>query len=65
MPGDIGLCRLADRLNIREVVRAVISRVSISKAANKTLMLRYDIYDKQSCLLEWQIKADKSSGKCC
>lgn len=54
-----------NRLSIREVVRAVSSRVTISKEANKALTLRYDVYDKQSYLFEGQIKADRSGGKCC
>ena len=45
-----------ERLNIREVVRAVISRVTISKAENKALTLAYDIYNKQRYLFEGDIK---------
>ena len=54
-----------NRLNIREVVRAVISRVTISKAIDKTLTLRYDVYDKQRYLFEGQIKTDNNGDKCC
>lgn len=45
-----------DRLNIREVVRAVISCVTISKGKNKALTLAYDIYHKQRYLFEGDIK---------
>ncbi|EOG5747267.1 recombinase family protein [Enterobacter roggenkampii] len=54
-----------DRLNIREVVRAVITRVTVSKAIDKTLTLRYDVYDKQRYLFEGQIKTDNNGDKCC
>ncbi|ELX1807855.1 zinc ribbon domain-containing protein, partial [Escherichia coli] len=54
-----------NRLNIREVVRAVISSVTISKAKDKTLTLRYEIYDRQRYLFEGQIKTDNNGNKLC
>lgn len=54
-----------NRLNIREVVRAVISSVTISKAKDKTLTLRYEIYDRQRYLFKGQIKTDNNGNKLC
>lgn len=47
-----------ERMNIREVVRAVISRVTISKAENKALTLAYDIYNKERYIFEGDIKIE-------
>lgn len=47
-----------DRLNIREVVRAVIGRVTISKGGDKALRLIFDGYDHQRFIFQGEILAD-------
>ncbi|ELZ9203459.1 recombinase family protein [Raoultella ornithinolytica] len=47
-----------DRLNIREVVRAVIDRVTISKGEDKVLRLIFDGYDHQRFIFQGEILAD-------
>ena len=47
-----------DRLNIREVVRAVIDRVTISKGEDKVLRLVFDGYDHQRFIFQGEILAD-------
>lgn len=47
-----------DRLSIREVVRAVIDRVTISKGEDKALRLIFDGYDHQRFTFQGEILAD-------
>ncbi|SBL57773.1 resolvase [Klebsiella michiganensis] len=45
-----------DRLNIREVVRAVIARVTIGKGEDKALKLIFDVYDHQQFIYQGEIQ---------
>ncbi|MBD1405656.1 recombinase family protein [Leclercia adecarboxylata] len=47
-----------DRLNIREVVRAVIARVTIGKSEDKALKLIFDVYDRQQFIYQGEIQTD-------
>ncbi|WP_227653017.1 recombinase family protein [Klebsiella pneumoniae] len=47
-----------DRLNIREVVRAVIARVTIGKGEDKALKLIFDVYDRQQFIYQGEIQTD-------
>lgn len=47
-----------DRLNIREVVRAVIARVTIGKGEDKALKLIFDVYDRQRFIYQGEIQTD-------
>ena len=47
-----------DRLNIREVVRAVITRVTIGKGEDKALKLIFDVYDRQQFIYQGEIQTD-------
>ncbi|ARD62562.1 recombinase family protein [Kosakonia radicincitans DSM 16656] len=47
-----------DRLNIREVVRAVIACVTIGKGEDKALKLIFDVYDRQQFIYQGEIQTD-------